>query len=119
MVPVAVGQHHPVDAAHVEAEPLDVALEDLVVRARVEEQRARGVAAPGGDGAGEAVGRAAHALARPQPESAAGQAGKLVLDEAGNGGEVVGGVVDEDQDFDAVDGGEIVHGGREGAERLS
>src|SRR4029453_8721197 len=39
VVPVAVREHHRIDAAHIDAELDDVALEDGLVRARVEQKR--------------------------------------------------------------------------------
>jgi hypothetical protein len=36
---MAVREHHRIDAAHIDAEPDDVALEDGLARARVEQKR--------------------------------------------------------------------------------
>ena len=51
MVPMTVGEDDAVHASYVEAESLDVALEDLGIRSGVEQQGVRYVAAPSSDGA--------------------------------------------------------------------
>jgi hypothetical protein len=62
--PMPVGEDDAIHASDVESETLDIALEDPGVRPGVEQERARGVAAAGGDGAGKTMRPATQAMSR-------------------------------------------------------
>jgi hypothetical protein len=109
MVPMAVGEHHRLDPAHLDAEPLDIALEHRLVRPGVEEHGVGLVAAIGGEQAREAMGRVGDAVAAPETQAPAPEAPHLGLDEARGRGQVVGDIVDEDQDLEPVDGRQRCH----------
>src|SRR6185503_11011725 len=68
--------------------------------------RARDAAARRGDEAGEAVRRAAQAAARQRLEAATVEPRGFAFDMRRRRRQHVGGIVDEDEDFEAVDGEE-------------
>jgi hypothetical protein len=111
MVPVAVRQEQRIDAAHVESEAPGVALQHLAVGPGVEQQPARGVGRMHGDGAGEAVRRAAQQRAGLQAGVPTPEAGDLALGVLGRGRQEVRGVVHEDKHLHLVDGFERWHDG--------
>jgi hypothetical protein len=63
MVPVPVGEDDPLDSAEINSESGDVALEDLLLRPCVEENRVPALAAIGGDEARQTMGGTADAPA--------------------------------------------------------
>ena len=111
MIPVAVTEHDGLHRAEVDGQPGNVLLEGAVFRAGVEEHRARGVASPQREQAGPSVRGAAQAGAAQHPGTAAppSQAGEFGFHERRDGRQRVGDVVDENLDFDGVDGREGDH----------
>ena len=102
MVPMAVGKNDAIHTSHVEPEALDVAFKNPGIRPGIEQEGARGVAAPGRDGAGKTVRTAAQAASRQTSQTPLPQPRKLILDVCRHRGEVVGHVVDQNQDLDPV-----------------
>ena len=107
MVPMAVGKDDALHGSHVEPETIDVAFKHRDVGSGIEQQRVRRVATPGRDGARQPVRRAAQAVPRQALQTALPEPRHFIFDVVRHRGQAVGYVVDQDQDFDPVGGGEL------------
>ncbi len=99
MVPMTMREHDALDDAKIDAELTRIAHEGVGLRPGIEQNGVSHAVAMGGDQARQAMIGAANALAGKNAHAFAIQIPKLGLDMAGNAGEAVGRVVDQDVNF--------------------
>lgn len=100
---MAVREHDALNHSEIGAQTVKVALKCIFLRARIEQNGVTNSTTVRGNKARKAVRSAAQALTSHHLDATPHQAGRLALDMRRRARKYIRGVVDQDQDFEAID----------------